>query len=125
LGSLVREIDERIEQLLQAYQEEMALLMTIPRVKKEIAAVIIAEIGVDMGQFPTSQRLASWVGVAPGNHESAGKRKITRTIKGNPHIKLALSEAAWALSHCRNQRSLAKYWPLAARSRKEKNTRCE
>lgn len=40
-------------------------------------------------QFPTSQHLASWAGVSPGNHESAGKRKSTRSIKGNPHIKSA------------------------------------
>ncbi|WP_143414975.1 IS110 family transposase [Geobacillus sp. E263] len=120
LESLLREIEERIDQLLQAYKQEMELLVTIPGVKKETAAVIIAEIGVDMGQFPTSQHLASWAGVAPGNHESAGKRKSTRTTKGNPHIKSALCEAAWALSRCRNQRLAAKYWSLAARRGKKK-----
>lgn len=120
LESLLREIEERIDQLLQAYKQEMELLVTIPGVKKETAAVIIAEIGVDIGQFPTSQHLASWAGVAPGNHESAGKRKSTRTTKGNPHIKSALCEAAWALSRCRNQRLAAKYWPLAARRGKKK-----
>lgn len=120
LESLLREIEDRIDQLLQVYKQEMELLMTIPGVKKETAAVIIAEIGVDMGQFPTSQHLASWAGVAPGNHESAGKRKSTRTTKGNPHIKSALCEAAWALSRCRNQRLAAKYWSLAARRGKKK-----
>ncbi|MEG0470848.1 MAG: IS110 family transposase, partial [Solibacillus sp.] len=63
---------------------------TIPGIKKDTAAVIIAEIGVDMEQFPTSQHLASWAGVAPGNHESAGKRKSTHTVKGSPHIKSAM-----------------------------------
>ena len=120
LESLLRDIEERIDQLLQVYKQEMELLVTIPGVKKETAAVIIAEIGVDMGQFPTSQHLASWAGVAPGNHESAGKRKSTRTTKGNPHIKSALCEAAWALSRCRNQRLAAKYWSLAARRGKKK-----
>ncbi|ASS90379.1 IS110 family transposase [Aeribacillus pallidus] len=120
LESLLRDIGERIDQLLQVYKQEMELLVTIPGVKKETAAVIIAEIGVDMGQFPTSQHLASWAGVAPGNHESAGKRKSTRTTKGNPHIKSALCEAAWALSRCRNQRLAAKYWSLAARRGKKK-----
>jgi transposase len=120
LESLLRDIEERIDQLLQAYKQEMELLVTIPGVKKETAAVIIAEIGVDMGQFPMSQHLASWAGVAPGNHESAGKRKSTRTTKGNPHIKSALCEAGWALSRCRNQRLAAKYWSLAARRGKKK-----
>jgi transposase len=120
LEHLLRDIEERIDQLLQTYKQEMELLMTIPGVKKETAAVIIAEMGVDMGQFPTSQHLASWAGVAPGNHESAGKRKSTRTTKGNPHIKSALCEAAWALSRCRNQRLAAKFWSLAARRGKKK-----
>lgn len=126
LESLLREIEERIDQLLQAYKQEMELLVTIPGVKKETAAVIIAEIGVDMGQFPTSQHLASWAGVAPGNHESAGKRKSTRTMKGNPHIKSALCEAAWALSRCRNQRLAAKYLLVTGGTQgKEKSTRCD
>ncbi|OQM47053.1 IS110 family transposase [Anoxybacillus sp. UARK-01] len=115
LESLIQEMDHRIDQLLQTYQQELELLMTILGVKKETAAVIIAEIGVDMGQFPTSQHLASWAGVAPGNHESAGKRKSTRTTKGNPHIKSALCEAAWALSRCKNQRLAAKFWSLKSR----------
>ena len=120
LESLIQEMDERIDHLLQPYQQEVDLLMTIPGVKKETAAVIIAEIGVDMGQFPTPQHLASWAGVAPGNHENAGKRKSTRTVKENPHSKSALCEAAWALSRCRNQPLAAKFWSLAARRGKKK-----
>lgn len=84
LEKLISEIEERVDLLLQKYEEELQLLVTIPGIKKDTAAVIIAEIGVDMGQFPTSQHLASWAGISPGNHESAGKRKRTRTVKGNP-----------------------------------------
>jgi len=57
------------------YKEELELLLTIPGIKKDSAAIIIAEIGVDMTQFPTSQHLASWGGVSPGNHESAENGK--------------------------------------------------
>ncbi|AVK82077.1 IS110 family transposase [Lysinibacillus sp. B2A1] len=120
LESLVLEIEERINQLLQNYHEELQLLMTIPGIKKDTAAVIIAEIGVNMNQFPTSQHLASWAGVSPGNHESAGKRKSTRSIKGNPHIKSAMCEAAWAVSRSRNRWLANKYWSLAARRGKKK-----
>jgi len=88
--------------------------------KKDTAAVIIAEIGVDMSRFPTSQHLASWAGVCPGNKESAGKRYSTRTVKGSPHIKSAMCEAAWAVSRCRNKWLAAKYWSLAARRGKKK-----
>jgi len=120
LESLIVDIEERMDGLLQNYQEELALLITIPGIKKDTAAVIIAEIGVDMRQFPTSQHLASWAGVAPGNHESAGKRKSTRTVKGNPHIKSAMCEAAWAVSRCRNRALATKYWSLAVRRGKKK-----
>lgn len=120
LETLTSEIEKRIEQILQSYQEELQLLITIPGIKKETAAVIIAEIGVDMEQFPTSQHLASWAGVSPGNHESAGKRKSTRTVKGNPHIKSAMCEAAWAVSRSRNRWLANKYWSLASRRGKKK-----
>jgi transposase len=120
LESLITEIEQRIDVLLQKYQEELQLLLTIPGIKKDTAAVIIAKIGVDMSQFPTSQHLASWAGVCPGNKESAGKRYSTRTVKGNPHIKSAMCEAAWAVSRCRNRWLAAKYWSLAARRGKKK-----
>ena len=120
LETLISEIEERVEQLLQNYQEELQLLITIPGISKNTAAVIIAEIGVDMMQFPTSQHLASWAGVSPGNHESAGKRKSTRTVKGNPHIKSAMCEAAWAVSRSRNRWLANKYWSLASRRGKKK-----
>ena len=120
LETLISEIEERVEQLLQNYQEEVQLLITIPGISKHTAAVIIAEIGVDMMQFPTSQLLASWAGVAPGNHESAGKRKSTRTVKGNPHIKSAMCEAAWAVSRSRDRWLATKYWSLASRRGKKK-----
>ncbi|OJH17016.1 IS110 family transposase, partial [Bacillus obstructivus] len=120
LEELISDIEKRIAVILSNYQEEVQLLTTMPGIKKDTAAVIIAEIGVDMGQFPTSKHLASWAGLSPGNHESAGRKKSTKTIKGNPHIKSALCEAAWAVSRSRNQRLGIKYWSLAARRGKKK-----
>nr|WP_231688094.1 IS110 family transposase [Bacillus sp. FJAT-18017] len=125
LESLISEIEERVDILLRNYQSELELLLTIPGIKKDTAAVIIAEIGVDMGQFPTSQHLASWAGVSPGNRESAGKRKSTRTTKGNPHIKTAMCEAAWAVSKCKNRWLATKFWSTASRRGKKKHSlRC-
>ena len=82
LESLIREIEERIDDILKNYKEEVNLLLTIPGIKKDSAAIIIAANGVNMEQFSTSQHLASWAVVALGKHESAGERKSTRTIKG-------------------------------------------
>jgi transposase len=120
LEELIADVEKRIDKLLANYKEELELLLTIPGIKKDSAAIIIAEIGVDMGQFPTSQHLASWAGVSPGNHESAGKRKSTRTSKGNPHIKSAMCEVAWAISRCRNRWLAAKFWSIASRRGKKK-----
>ena len=72
----ITQLDERIEQYLVSYKEEMELMQTMPGVKRTTAASILAEMGADMEQFPTAAHLASWAGVAPGNHESAGQKKV-------------------------------------------------
>jgi transposase len=74
------------------------LLQTIPGIKSQAAATILAESGPDMKQFPKAANFSSWSGLAPGNNESAGKKKRAPAMKGNPHIKTALVEAAWSAS---------------------------
>jgi transposase len=71
-------------------------LTTIPGVGLRTAEVVIAEIGVDMTRFPTAGHLASWAGLCPGHHESAGKQKSGRARQGNSALRVALCEAAWA-----------------------------
>ncbi|MBM7694896.1 transposase, partial [Peribacillus deserti] len=78
----IQDLEGRIELLLQPYHEEQEILLSIPGVKQNTAACIIAEIGTDMNQFPTSRHLASWSGVSPGNNESAGKKKAEKLFKG-------------------------------------------
>ena len=80
----IQELEKRIDDLLQSYQEEKELLLSIPGVKEHTVACIIAEIGTDMSQFPTSRHLASWAGVSPGNNESAGKKKVEKVFKEIP-----------------------------------------
>lgn len=87
--------------LLAGLAEEsaiLALLQTLPGVDRIGAALLIVEIGTDMDAFGRVDRLASWVGVCPGNNESAGKRKSGRTRKGNPYVRRLLCEFAQAAS---------------------------
>lgn len=76
LEASISELDVAITSHLQPYEQEFTLIQTIPGVSANTAASLIAEIGVDMNQFPTADHLASWAGVAPGNNESAGKKKV-------------------------------------------------
>ena len=63
---------------------------------------MISEIGVDMSRFPTLGHLAWWVGLCPGNHESAGKRRSGKARKGNASLRAALCEAAWSAARANN-----------------------
>lgn len=72
------QLEQKIDAHLEHYREEYMLLQTIPGVSNATAAALIAEIGVNMDQFPTADHLASWAGVAPGNNESAGKKKVQK-----------------------------------------------
>lgn len=89
--------------LVGPFAAQVALLTSIPGVGEKVATAVIAEIGVDMTRFPSGKHLASWAGLAPGNNESAGKRRSGRRRKGNPHVQSALIEAALAASRTRTR----------------------
>ena len=100
--------------------EAVGLLDTIPGVNQRTAEVIVAEFGTDMTRFPTATQAAAWAGVAPGNHESAGKRYSGRTRDGNQALQEALCEAAWAASRTKNTYLAALYRRLAGRRGKKR-----
>ena len=79
----------------------MSLLQTMPGIDLLGAAMLLVEIGTDMDSFGSAERLASWVGICPGNNESAGKRKSGRTRKGNAWVRRLLCEFAQAASRSR------------------------
>ncbi len=96
LDAAISRIDDHVDALMVPFVDARDRLDTIPGIAKRCAEIVIAEIGVDMGQFPTAGHLASWAGLCPGNNESAGKHRSTRTRSGNPWLTSALVEAAWS-----------------------------
>ncbi len=96
LEGAIAELDARIADKTRPFEAELARLDTIPGVDRRTAEVLVAEIGVDMAQFPSARHLASWAGMAPGNNASAGKRKGGKTRQGSKHLRRALVEAARA-----------------------------
>jgi transposase len=102
LTELIGQIEEEVDRRLAPFAEAARRLQTIPGIGKRTAEVVIAEIGVDMSRFPTAAHLASWAGLCPGNHESAGKRHSGKARKGNAALRAALCEAAWCAARTRN-----------------------
>jgi transposase len=95
----IARLDERIAELTRPLAPVLEKLDAIPGVDRRVAEVLMAEIGPDMTPFPTDAHLASWAGVAPGNHESAGKKRSGKTTKGSRWLRQSLVQAAWAASH--------------------------
>src|SRR3954463_16779954 len=90
------ELDGVIAAACRPWAHQLELLQTIPGVGEKVAQVIIAETGGDMSRFPSAEHLASWAGLAPGVHESAGKRTPVSTRPGNKWLTAMLVEAAGA-----------------------------
>jgi transposase len=98
-----------------SFEQAVARLIAIPGVGRLTAEKLVGEIGIDMDQFPTAGHLASWAGMCPGQHESAGKRQSGKTRKGSRWLRAALVEAAHAAGRSQGTYLGAQYRRLAAR----------
>jgi transposase len=120
LDEVIAELSARIAERLRPFDAELERLDAITGVGRYTAEVIVAEIGTDMTRFPTDRHLASWAGLCPGNHQSAGKRQSGKTRKGNRWLRTALVEAATGAGRARGTYLSAQYHRLAARRGKKK-----
>jgi transposase len=100
LDEMIVRLDTQIEDMMQPFRAQRDLLTTIPGIGPFVAAAVISEAGADIAEtFPSADQFASWIGVCPGNHESAGKRHSGKPRKGNQHLQHVLVECAWAAAH--------------------------
>jgi transposase len=125
LEAAIKKVNEQIRKEVEEspdpfVREAIELLDTIPGVGEPVAQIIVSEMGVDMGRFPTDKHLASWAGMCPGNNESAGKRKSGKTTKGSQYLRAALVQAAWAASRAKGTYLQAQYQRLVKRMGKNK-----
>jgi transposase len=109
------EIEQEIAKRMLPFEDKVTRLCAIPGVDRLTAWGMLAEIGLDMNQFPSSGHLASWACLCPGNFESAGKRLSGKMRKGHVSLRLCLSQAAWAVSMTKNNYLSALYRRIAAR----------
>jgi transposase len=115
LDQQITVIEERIEQVVAPFRAARDSLIEIPGISITVADAIIGEVGPTMASFPDAEHLASWAGVCPGQNESAGRVKSTRTRPGGHYLKANLGIAAIAISHSNNNHLAAKYRRIAGR----------
>ena len=123
LDRMVESFDARVEEVMSPLEHEaVERLDEVPGFDARTAQNVLAEIGTDMSRFPSAAHLASWAGLCPGNHESAGKRLGGRTRKANRWLKGALTQAAWGASRTRRSYFSARHRRLTARRGKKRAT---
>lgn len=120
LQEAIQRISTEVAERLRPFELQVKRLDSIPGISRQIAEVMLAEIGWDMSRFPTDKNLASWAGMCPGNNESAGKRRNGKTRKGSRWLRHALIEAAHAAARTKNKYLKTQYHRVAAHRGKKK-----
>jgi transposase len=115
LDGAITACNAAVAEALAPHAALLARLDAIPGVGPRTAEVIVAELGPDLGRFGSAKRLAAWAGLAPGNKQSGGKQRPARTRRGNPWLKTALTEAAWAAGRSTDSYLGSQYRRFAAR----------
>ena len=119
LEEILAQVSTEIEARLRPVEAELERLDTVPGIGRRGAEILLAELGLAWDRFPSAAHLASWAGLCPGNHQSAGKRQRGTTRRGNPYLRALLVEAAQAAG--RTQTYLgARFRRLAARKGRKK-----
>lgn len=120
LTEQIEMLDQEVADRVSDYQDDIERLDSIPGIATRMAEQMLAELGTDIKkQFPSASQMCSWAGLVPGNNESAGKRKKSKTKNGNKYLKSALIEAAHSVRGSKNYLG-ALYRRTAARKGKKR-----
>jgi transposase len=120
LDEAIGRLDAEIEEQMRPFEDVLARWDQLPGISSRIAQIVVAEVGADLKQFTDAAHLASWAGLCPGNHASAGKRKSGKTRKGSRWLRRALTEAAHGAARTKNKYYQAMYHRLAGRRGKKR-----
>jgi transposase len=120
LDGRMEQADRRIAKALRPHADLVLRLCTIPGFDFTAAATILAEVGFDMKSFVDPAHLASWAGLCPGCNESAGKRALSRTRKGNRYLRRLLTQSAWSILRKNNCFLTALFFRIASRGGQKK-----
>ncbi len=108
-------LTEEIEERMRPFAEIRERLDAVTGIGLEVATVYLSEMGADVAPWPTFRHAASWAGLCPGHHESAGRHKSGRTRKGNRWLRKAFVQAALCTQRAHGTYMQAHYRRLRAR----------
>jgi transposase len=120
LDEAIERLDQVIADKIRPFEAQVTMWDSLPSIGRRIAEIIVAEIGADLKPFENAKQLASWSGMCPGNHESAGKRRSGKTRRGSKWLRRALTEAAHAAARTKHSYFQAQYHRLASRRGKQR-----
>lgn len=116
----IAQVSDEVARRMRPFEAALTALDAVPGIGRRAAEDVLAETGVDMTRFPTHRHLASWAGMCPGNHESAGKRRTGQTRHGNRALRATLIEAAHAAGRTKRSYLAAQFHRIAARRGKKR-----
>lgn len=120
LDQQIAQLDGHIEEQLRPFGRELALMRTIPGLKRRAGECVLAEVGPTMTPFPSAAHLCSWAALCPGHDETGGKQRSGKTRRGNRWLRGALTEAAWAAARTKRSYYAGQYRRLAGRRGKKR-----
>ena len=118
----IEDMDGIISDQLKDSQEALKKIQELPGIAERSAQIILAEIGTDMSRFPTDGHLSRWSGLAPGNNESAQRRKSGKTTKGNNTLKTTMIQCAQIAKRTKGSFFKAQFERLVVRRGKKRAT---